>query len=179
MPESETDLLGSRIRRRRPAYEVALERRDAQTRPERAARVRWLNKNLPAWMGMPSDSWFVFNEAKSTYVDGYFIATVVLASAFAEHWLSGRLSAQGFDKEAGRGLAACIRCARKHQAWPDFILDRLDRLRRIRNPFIHLKGFDHDHNLSQRSWLDMKHPGEVAAEDAKFALETVLALVRI
>lgn len=78
---------------------------------------------------MPSDSHFVFTEARSTFVAGYFIATAVLASAFAEHWMASTLSSRGFEKEAARGLGACIKCARENNIWPDFILDRLDRPR--------------------------------------------------
>lgn len=174
------DLLGQTIRKRRRAYEAALERRDAATVTERAARVRWLNKVLPkGGMLMPSDSHFVFTEARSTFVDGYFIATTILASAFAEHWLAGVLSSKGFEKEAARGLSACIQCARKNGLWPEFVLDRLDRLRRVRNPFVHLKEFSHPHNLTQRSWLAKRDPGEVVEEDARFALETIFALVQI
>jgi hypothetical protein len=127
---------------------------------------------------MPSDSFFVFTEARSTYVDGYFIATVVLAASFAEHWMSGVLTARGFEKEADRGLAACIRCARKHELWPDLILNRLEHLRRIRNPFVHLKELSHPYSLSQRSYMKLRDPGDVIEEDARFALETIFALVQ-
>lgn len=176
--QADRNLLGERIRRRRPSFEAALERIDASTLPERAARVRWLNKILPrGGMMMPSDSHFIFTETRSTFVAGYFIATTVLASAFAEHWMAGTLSSRGFEKEAARGLSACIKCARGNKLWPDFILDRLDRLRRVRNPFVHLKDYSHPYNLTQRSWLVRRHPGDVAEEDAKFALETIFALV--
>lgn len=127
---------------------------------------------------MPSDSAVVFAEAKSTFVDGYFIASTVLSAAFAEHWMSGVLAAKGFEREAARGLSSCIQCARKNGLWSDFILDRLDHLRQIRNPFVHLKEFNHPYNLSQRSWGSRRDPGKVVQEDAMFALETILALAQ-
>lgn len=129
-------------------------------------------------MLMPSDSAIVFTEARSTFVDGYFIAATVLAAAFAEHWMSGVLSSKGFEKEAARGLSSCIRCARRNGLWAEFILDRLEHLRQIRNPFIHLKEFAHPYNLSQRSWGAGRAPGDVVEEDAKFALETILTLAQ-
>jgi hypothetical protein len=129
-------------------------------------------------MAMPSETLFVFQEARATFVDGHFVATVVLAAAFAEHWMAGQLEPRGFIKEAAGGLASCIRCARQNHVWPDFLLDRLDYLRKIRNPFVHLKEFSHEHSLSQRSWKRKLAVSEMAEADARHALETVFALVQ-
>jgi hypothetical protein len=128
-------------------------------------------------MGMPSDTWFVFGEATSAFIYGHFVATIVLSAAFAEHWIAGHLEARGFSKEASRGLDSCIKCARRQRLWNDFVLDRLDHLRRIRNPFVHLKEYTHAHSLTQRSWHRGLDPDEVAEADAKHALETLSALV--
>ncbi len=175
----EQDLLGKPVRRRRPAFELALQKKDALTLSERAARARWLKTILPkGGLLMPSDSSFVLTEARSAFVDGYHIAATVMASAFAEHWLAGVLGSKGFDKQAKQGLAACIECARRNELWPDYILDRLDHLRKIRNPFVHLKDYSHPFNLSRRSWGSERTPEDVVEEDAKFALETVFALVQ-
>ena len=175
-----SDLFGKKAKKRRPAYEAALERRDRQTLSTRAARVRWVGRNLPkGGMLLPSDSLFVFTEARSTFVDGYFIATVVLAAAFAEHWMAGILTGRGFGAECKAGLRACITCARMHDVWPDFVLARLDHLQSIRNPFIHLKDFSHPHALAQRSWLKGRTPEDVLEQDAKEALESIFALVKL
>jgi hypothetical protein len=171
------DLFGRELKTRRPAYEAALEKRDSWTRPQRAARVRWLKQKLPGGMGMPMDTMFVFNEATSSFIDGYFVATIVLSSAFAEHWIAGHLEARGLSKEASRGLDSCIQSARRLRMWPDLILDRLDYLRKVRNPFVHLKKYTHEHSLNQRSYHRGLDAGEVAEADAKHALETVSALV--
>lgn len=171
------DLFGREVKTRRPPYEAALEKRDVWTRPKRATRVRWLKQKLPGGMGMPMDTWFVFNEATSAFIDGYFVATTVLSAAFAEHWIAGQLEPRGFRKEASRGLDSCIKCARREKLWPDFLLDRLDHLRKIRNPFVHLKEYTHEHSLTQRSWHKGLDADEVAEADAKHALETISALV--
>lgn len=174
------DLFGKRTKKRRPAYEAALERRDRATLSERAERVRWVSRKIPkGGMGLPSDSLFVFTEARSTFVEGYFIATVVLSAAFAEHWMTGILSARGYVKECRGGLRACIACARKGEIWPELVLDRLDHLQTIRNPFIHLKDFDHSHTLTQRSWMMGHDPADVLEKDAEEALETIFALVEL
>lgn len=175
-----TDLFGNARKKRRPAFESALERRDRDTLADRAARVRWVSRKIPkGGMLLPSDSLFVFTEAQSTFVDGYFIATVVLAAAFAEHWMTGILAGRGFGKECKAGLRACISCARKHDIWPELVLGRLAQLQSIRNPFIHLKEFDHRHTLAQRSWLVGRTPEDVLEQDAREALEAIFALVKL
>jgi hypothetical protein len=175
-----SDLFGKKPKQRRPAYEASLERRDRTTLVERAERVRWIRRKLPkVGMGLPSDSSFVFTEARSTFVDGYFIATLVLAAAFAEHWMTGILSRRGYGGECRRGLRACISCARKYDVWPELVLGRLAHLQTIRNPFIHLKDFDHSHTLTQRSWMRGHSPAEVLEHDAKDALEAIFTLVQL
>jgi hypothetical protein len=68
--------------------------------------------------------------------------------------------------------------ARKHEVWPEFVLNRIDHLQSIRNPFVHLKHYDHEHSLTRRSWGAGRDPDEVLEEDAKQALETICALVQ-
>jgi hypothetical protein len=166
------DLFGQLIREPRPRYEAALERHDRATRPARAERVRWLAKSIPRniMMVMPLETMVVFQEAKSAFIDGQHVATVVLAASFLEHWFASKLTARGFGKEADKGLAASISCARSNRPVPEALLRSADRLRQIRNPFVHLKSFDHPHNVSQRSFALGKHPREVIERDARESL---------
>ncbi|HZL50702.1 MAG TPA: hypothetical protein VFC37_07105 [Terracidiphilus sp.] len=51
------------------------------------------------------------------------------------------------------------------------VLDKADRLRLIRNPFIHLKSFDHQHTIAQRMAKTRKFDIQAQLEsDAKEAL---------
>ena len=146
------DLFGKPVRQRRPRYEAALERGEKKTLPERAARVRWLSGVIPRdrMFGMPVETGLVFEEAKASFVYRNFVAVIVLAAAFIEHWFLASLEARGYHKEASQGLAAAINCARRNNLVDSIILDKADRLRLIRNPFVHLKEFDHKHGISQR-----------------------------
>jgi hypothetical protein len=150
------DLFGNPIKHRRPRYEWSLGRAESSTLPVRAARVRWLATKLPrnrTYM-MPQETFYVFDEAKSCFVYGCFVATTVLCAAFVEHWLVGHLGTIGFAKEAERGLASMLGCCRKHDFLDPLILNRIERLRMIRNPFMHLKAFDHPHTIGQRTLRD-------------------------
>ena len=127
-------------------------------------------------MAMPFETMVVFQEAKSTFIDGRHVATVVLAASFIEHWFASNLGARGFGKEAEKGLAAAIVCARKNQLVPEALLRGTDRLRQIRNPFVHLKTFDHPHNISRRSYAIGKHPQEVLEQDARESLSLMYSV---
>src|SRR5450759_2623688 len=166
------DLFGKPIRTRRPRYEASLERAEIRAVPVRAERVRWVAKAIPKNTGfvMGMDTFYVFEEAKSCYIYGHFVATVLMAASFIEHWFSGKLHQRGLHKEAYAGLASAVACARRKGLVPGALLDRIDRLRLIRNPFAHLKDMDHEHSLGARSIAAKKHPDQVLDQDAREAL---------
>lgn len=170
--DGQKDLLGEPIRRKRPKYEAALERREIRSVPERAERIRWLSSVMPQNVGymMPLESSRVFQEAKDCFVYGQFVATMVLASSFVEHWLAGLLDAQGQQKIASRGLAAIIEHYREKHLLSKVVCDKVDSLRQKRNPFVHLKAFDHPHGLGQRMLRVRTPPDTILEADAKDAL---------
>lgn len=175
---TQRDLFGKPIKRRRPRFEWSLERAEKATLPLRAERIRWLERVIPRnqAFGMPLETFYVFEEAKSSFVYGCFVASTVLSAAFVEHWLGAHLSQQGFTKEIERGLAAMTECCRKNNLLNPTLLDRIDRLRLIRNPFAHLKSFDHPHGLGQRSLRGRSHPKQMLETDAKDSLTTMYAV---
>jgi len=170
------DLFGKAVRPRRPRYEASLERADRASLSVRAARVRWLSSVIPRRIGfaLPLETAYVFEEAKSAYVSGYFVAAVILAAAFVEHWFSAKLAARGFEKAAAKGLAASIAAARANDIVNASLLTRVDRLRQIRNPFVHLKEFEHEYGLTQRMIKGrLTNPNQLLEQDAQEALVTM------
>ncbi len=174
----ERDLFGNPIKVRRPRYEWSLSRAEQSTVHVRAARVRWLASQLPRGRRymMPSETFYVFDEAKSSYVYGCFVATTILCGAFIEHWLAGQLQDFGFRKEARGGLAAIVSCCKKNGFLNELILKRVDRLRAIRNPFVHLKEFEHQQTIGQRTLGTGRHPFAVMEDDARDSLVTMYAV---
>jgi hypothetical protein len=177
----ERDLFGKAVRRRRPRYEAVLERDERRTLPVRAARVRWLSEVIPRnrMFGMPLETGLVFEEAKTSFVYGNFVAVIILAASFVEHWFIASLGNRGYQKEASQGLAAAIKCARHNNLVDAIILDKVDRLRLIRNPFVHLKEFDHQHGINQRMAklrnFDIQGLLEADAKEALIAMYGVAA----
>lgn len=178
MPPPERDLFGKPLRQRRSKYEVGLERFDAATRAERVIRLRWVDRSLPRdlMMGGPYETILVFREAKDCYIAGHLAAALVLAAAFMEHWMSGFIGSRGFHAESKRGLAACVECARKNAFLPEAVLCKLDRLREIRNPFVHLKPMDHEHIVTRRMLRARVSTEELMDRDAREALSLMFTI---
>jgi hypothetical protein len=174
------DLFGKATPQKRPRYEAALERAEKRTLPVRAARIRWLSKVIPKNYGfvMPLETACVFEEAKASFIYGNFAAAIVLAAAFVEHWFIASLASSGYKKEASKGLAACIKFARDNKLVDALVLDKADQLRLIRNPFVHLKLFDHKHNVAQRAWKFKTDPWAMLEDDAKDALVAMYGVAR-
>lgn len=146
--------------------------------PERAGRARWLAEIIPNRhsFGMPLETFYVLDETTSSFIYGNYVAVIVLATSFVEHWLTAKLSARGYQKEASRGLSACINIARAQSLVDPTILDKADRLRLIRNPFVHLKPFEHEHALDRRSLKLGAHPKSLLEQDAKEAIIAMYAV---
>ena len=176
---ADKDLFGNRLPVRRPRYEASLEATDKQSLPERAARLRWLSGVIPrvVMIGLSIETAIVLEETKRSFVDGNCVAVVVLASAFMEHWFGGNLTALGYQKEASRGLAASIKCARANKLVDPLILDKADRLRLIRNPFVHLKDYDHEFAVGQR--MMKPRPQDIASMLDNDAKDAVIAMVAV
>jgi hypothetical protein len=172
---SDKDLFGKRIRHNRPRYEAALERNDKASVPIRAVRARWLRKRIPKKIAfwMPMETGFVFGEAAACFVDGHFVATIMLAASFVDHWLTSGLAHRGYGNEAKRGLEATIKVAKKKKLVDPFLLDAVNKLRLIRNPFAHLKLTDSDYKIGSRA-VQMREPPEVLLE--KDAKEAIIAM---
>src|SRR5258708_38089695 len=78
------DLFGNPFRSPRPRYEASLAKSDKQTLAERAARVRWLSNVVPRvyMIGLSIETAIVLEEAQVSFVNGNFVAVIVLSAAF-------------------------------------------------------------------------------------------------
>src|SRR5690242_10703303 len=122
----------------REKLRIALEQSDELRRPDRVERLRWLSQfpspaGVVVWQNI--DTAHVMQEARECFLNGHYIATVLLATAFIEHVLADLCAEKKLDDP--RTLGAAIHAARKHVLLPASLLDRADVLRKIRNPFTH------------------------------------------
>lgn len=122
-----------------------IESYDGLTRPSRYLRLQFLDALsdrrtfvLSAEMGV------LFGEVRSTFCNGDFTATILLALSFIEHWLAFRVALRQGSKKATRaGISAILDFLRGNGELPVFLIERIDLLREIRNPFVHLRPGDY------------------------------------
>ena len=166
------DLLGAKVRKRRSRFEAALERYDRATFPERLDRLRWVERVMPRdyVLTLPPETFYLFNEAKDSFINGQFVGSLMLTLSFIEHVLAIALENKGYYKQAKGGLKSIVACLRENQSPLSPILNQIETLQDSRNPFAHLKPFTHQHTLGQRSLRARKSDVVMLEEDAKAAL---------
>lgn len=166
------DLFGNPIKKRRTRLEIQLSKHDRETFEDRLERLKYLDSVIPKnyWMAGSFESIFLFQEAGVAFINGAFISSIILAQAFVERRLQDYMEARGLSKEARRGLDFIIKYFRKNRILDEFLLRKIDVLRQKRNPFSHLKPYDHPYTLSQRIFLERKQPDQILLSDAKEAV---------
>lgn len=127
---------------------------------ERFRRLAWLAKKIHVEdLYQIQDRVYsksLFNEISECYVNGQFIATIVLGFSFIEREIAGRLSSVG-DKEAKKGRSEELIKSAHAKGWlTESEKNRLNDLRDLRNPIVHF-----------RESLDCSHPDLAATLKAK------------
>jgi hypothetical protein len=155
---------------------------DAATFKERHRRLCQTIAIMPdGTFMMPMEAHAVFTEARSTYVNGDFASVLMVAQAFVEHRLQAYLEGQGESKVAKSGIAKILEYCEQRRLLEPVILKGLERLRRVRNPFTHLRPFADPHTLTQRSLQLRLHPSELMEQEAfrAFSLMLTVAVARL
>ena len=168
--------------KKQSSEELSLTRYDKRSMPDRVQRLKFLKKVFPKGYSFGSDleTAYIFDEVKMAYINGEFISTILLSQAFIERRLQMHYISLGLDNIANKGLKAIIDHAKKNETIHDFLLPKIDELRQKRNPFVHLKDYDHKYNISQRIYNSkdnvLRQPMELIAEDASEALRLMYAI---
>lgn len=167
------DLFGNEILEPVDEFSQALKTYDSETLELRYERLKYINKIFPHDYGflLPTESAYILSEAKMTLISGQYVATVMLAQAFIEHILQIYLESIGQAQVAKRGLSAMIKYFHQNKPHHNYIMKRIDKIRRFRNPFSHLKDFDHPDTVVQRSLKASALPDEILEKETKEALE--------
>src|SRR5690606_27312708 len=87
-----------------------------------------------------------------------------------EHRLQIYLDSIGEEAAARGGMGAMLKRLLAIRPQHSYILNKVDQLRVFRNPFSHLKPFDHPHTISQVSLTKRMHPNEVLFRNARDSL---------
>ena len=138
-----------------------------------------------AHLGWPESGWGFFGdygviapwtELRQTFIDGSFVATVLVGQAFLENLLAGLL--HWHEEPVGRaGLAAVLEQTRD-VGWltpQEFAV--LDAVRRMRNPYAHYRNFQHRDSLIKRAIAAEEAPDVLLERDARAVVEALYHLV--
>ncbi len=122
-----------------------------------------------------------WTEARSSFVHGNFVATIMLCQGLAEHVLAAHLSL-GLDGERLPDRVSFVhsltRCLEK-EVIAEQDADDLRRLMKMRNPLTHYRSIDDPSNLSRRV-VDTQQPAEAhLLTDATFAMSMAIRLLSL
>ena len=124
------------------------------------------------WLSGGSTTDAAWTEARSSFVHGNYIATVLLCQSLIENLLAAFLH-EGLTPEQLPARIAFKQTLARCQA-RNLITDRdsrdLERLMSLRNPLSHFRTFDDGQNLDRRAVDAGLRPDEVLRRDAWFAI---------
>lgn len=146
----------------------------------RAERHIWMGKHhvrVDGGYWERSETSAVMQEARSSYVHGNFIATLVLALAYAEHVINDALPPPLPGKKTPT-MSAAIKQARATHLFPEDLLDGAARLYEFRNPFVHRRNADDPDTMGQRVLSNKAHPKTILEQDARDALQIMYGFFR-
>jgi hypothetical protein len=166
------NLFGEQVPDTEPPMSRWLRRHDAATFEFRRTRAEHLKSICPRGHGflLPSESFFVLEEAKLAFLNGADLATVMLAQAFIEHILQMHLEKLDQAAVARMGLKAIVEYIQRHEPQHQHLMGLVDEVRKFRNPFMHLRDIDDPNRLFQRVLATQKSPEEILEDEAKRAL---------
>jgi hypothetical protein len=163
----------------RERLEIALRDSDDRRRPERIGRMIWLSDHaeLPNGIIGRAETLHLLREARETFVDGYFAATLLLAISVVNHSLIEELQLRGAI-QGDPGLAAVLSKSEELGIIPVEWLPSIRKLVSRRHPFVHYKDQEHEHGLGSRVALEKSHPTALVETDARDAIEFMYKVFR-
>lgn len=149
-----------------------LEQRDADCRVERVERIlveAALQNDRSACEGRP-ESLALLNEAHDVFINGHFIATLLLALASIEHTMEEELKKLGYETERFTFYDAYEIFLNKN-IFPIDWLHQAKALSGRRNGFAHLKPADDKNSLGKRIYEEKSHPQTILEQDAENSID--------
>jgi hypothetical protein len=122
-----------------------------------------------------------WTEARTSFIHGNYVATVLLCQGLAEHTLAAHLALELYSEELSNRISfydTLHRCLAR-QVITQKDVDDLRRLMALRNPLSHYRNLNDPSNLSRRV-LDTKLPAENhLLKDASFAISMAVRLLAL
>ena len=157
-----------------------LEADDANGRPWRAKRLRDLLNILPVppegMMFLGGDqSMICIEEVRRCYLDGSYMAVVLLCLAYVERELAAHLYAAGWENAKKARLSAILKRANEYGMLSQVEWQSYCELNSLRNSHAHFRSPGSPTSMMARTAEENVLPREMLAEDARKA---ILAMAR-
>lgn len=172
------NLFGEITRDKNPKYTRTLQKYDKDSFADRLKRLNWLKDNFPEDFEMlcTFEILFLLKEAKMTFINGEFVATILLTVSAIEHRLQSLLLNKGYVKESKKGLKYILKFMRENGLLSDYLFKSIDKLRLFRNPFVHLKSYKDENCISERVMTEFSPPETILEREAKMALNLMYTI---
>lgn len=159
--------------------EMALRDSDDRRRPERVERIVWLSghASLPSAIIGRAETLHLLREARETFVDGYFAATLLLAISVINHALIEELQLRG-AVQGDPGLTSVLSKSEELGLIPAAWLPSIRKIVSRRHPFVHYKDHQHEHGLGFRVSMEKMHPASLVEADAYEAVDLMYKVFR-
>lgn len=111
-------------------------------------------------------------EARSSFVHGNFVATVLLCQGLVEHLLAAHLHVDLLIEDIPNRIPfrETLRRCRERDVIDDQDVADLQKLMALRNPLSHFRHVDDPGNLDRRSLDTRQHGADLIRHDAVFAI---------
>lgn len=118
-------------------------------------------------------------EARSSFVSGNYIATVMLCQGLAENILAAHVasSLEGPELPAHVKFHKTLQHAKERGVIGDELVSDLQKLMNLRNPLSHYRPISHPENLSSRALEDRTSAQLILFQDATFAIDIAVKLL--
>jgi hypothetical protein len=120
-----------------------------------------------------------WTEARSSFINGHFVATVLLSQGLMEHLLASELEMR-LDpvlvppKATGKAIRKLSRDSGVITADED---RELERLASLRNPLTHYRGANDPQHIDQQAMQQRTHSESILERDAVFAVTLALRML--
>ncbi len=156
-------------------FENYISKKDKLTFHEKVKRLKYLSKINPEGLILAGDYDFVmtYRETQLCFIDGHFLATIVLTQAFIEKMIHSHYITLGFEEIAQKGLSQILKHAKKYKLINGLIIKKVDRIRLKRNPITHLKGNKNQHGTMDRALKAKLNPILQLEKDATDSIDVL------
>src|SRR5690606_5738225 len=127
---------------------------------QKVKRLKYLHKINPHGLTLAGQAELVltYREVQLCYIDGHFLATIILSQAFVEKIIHDFYNKLGHQNIAKKGFNEILKHAGINNLINEYIIKQINLIRQIRNPITHLKTPEYEHSLDKRSFKNTRLP---------------------